>query len=140
MSILNTWKGPQWTGCQSITSVLLCLCGSVLNEQPLLNEPGIGINHVDYNKYNEIVRFKNFEVAIADMLERKDIENDFSELRLVMKNNFLEKYKDIIERLDDVQTENKSITTSIYKMRTNVNYTEIKRRLENIHHSFTKLN
>ena len=50
VSILNTWKGPQWTGCQSITSVLLCLCGSVLNEQPLLNEPGIGINHVDYNK------------------------------------------------------------------------------------------
>ena len=39
ISLLNTWKGDQWTSCQSISSILLTLC--ILNENPLLNEPGI---------------------------------------------------------------------------------------------------
>ena len=28
VSILNTWSGDQWTGCQTISSVLLTLCTS----------------------------------------------------------------------------------------------------------------
>ena len=40
LSLLNTWKGEQWTSCQTIRSVLLTLV-TVLNENPLINEPGI---------------------------------------------------------------------------------------------------
>ena len=60
ISILNTWKGPQWTSCQSITSVLLCICGSVLNDNPLLNEPGVTETHRDFDNYLEIIKYKNF--------------------------------------------------------------------------------
>jgi ubiquitin-protein ligase len=67
LSILNTWKGEPWSGCQTISSVLLALC-TVLNDEPLLNEPGITKSHRDYEAYNEIIRYKNIEVAIFGML------------------------------------------------------------------------
>ena len=38
VSLLNTWRGDQWTSCQTISTVLLTLC-TLLNETPLLNEP-----------------------------------------------------------------------------------------------------
>lgn len=37
ISLLNTWRGEQWTSCQSISTVLLNLC-TLLNNDPLLNE------------------------------------------------------------------------------------------------------
>ena len=69
LSILNTWKGEPWSGCQTISSVLLALC-TVLNDEPLLNEPGITKTHRDFDGYNEIIKYKNIEVAIFGMLER----------------------------------------------------------------------
>ena len=36
ISLLNTWQGEQWTGCQTITSILLVL-STLLNDKPLLN-------------------------------------------------------------------------------------------------------
>jgi ubiquitin-conjugating enzyme E2 Z len=68
LSILNTWKGEPWSGCQTISSVLLAMC-TILNNEPLLNEPGIEKSHRDYSSYNEIIRFKNIEVAIFGMLK-----------------------------------------------------------------------
>ena len=65
LSVLNTWQGPQWTGCQTIASVLLSLRANVLAvAEPLLNEPGIGKEHRDFNNYHQIVCFKNKEIAI----------------------------------------------------------------------------
>ena len=68
LSILNTWKGEPWSGCQTISSVLLAMC-TILNNEPLLNEPGIEKSHRDYASYNEIIRYKNIEVAIFGILE-----------------------------------------------------------------------
>ena len=34
LSVLNTWKGPQWSSCQSIRSILLTLV-TVLNSNPM---------------------------------------------------------------------------------------------------------
>ena len=68
LSILNTWKGEPWSGCQTISSVLLAMC-TILNNEPLLNEPGVEKSHRDYASYNEIIRYKNIEVAIFGMLK-----------------------------------------------------------------------
>ena len=59
VSLLNTWRGEQWTSCQSISSVLLTLC-SLLCENPLLNEPGVTSSHLDIKNYNKIIEYSNF--------------------------------------------------------------------------------
>lgn len=56
LSILNTWHdGPQWTGVQTLQSVLLALMSAVLNANPLENEPcyrrcGASPDAVAYNR------------------------------------------------------------------------------------------
>ena len=46
VSILNTWKGEQWSSCQTLSSILLTIC-SLLDNMPLTNEPGISSKHKD---------------------------------------------------------------------------------------------
>ena len=46
ISILNTWKGEQWTSCQNIRSVLLMLV-TLFHNKPLTNEQ---INEMNQSK------------------------------------------------------------------------------------------
>jgi ubiquitin-protein ligase len=71
ISLLNTWKGEQWTSCQSLTTILLTLC-TLLNNDPLLNEPGVTRFHQDREKYNQIIAYKNIDIAILQVLEKPD--------------------------------------------------------------------
>ena len=72
--LLNTWRGEQWTSCQTISTILLTLC-SLLNDTPLLNEPGITEKHNDYDKYNTIINYKNYDIAILQNIQNILNEN-----------------------------------------------------------------
>lgn len=63
LSVLNTWKGEGWTSCQTIRSVLMVLV-TVLNDKPLCNEPQIDRLHPEFTAYNDVIRYKSFEVAL----------------------------------------------------------------------------
>jgi ubiquitin-conjugating enzyme E2 Z len=54
VSILNTWRGEQWTSCQTISTLLLTLC-TLLCKEPLLNEPGVTKGHEDFINYTKII-------------------------------------------------------------------------------------
>lgn len=69
ISILNTWRGDQWSSCQTISSILLTLCTLFTNE-PLLNEPGINRQHRDFNSYNRIVEYANIDIAMLNIVEK----------------------------------------------------------------------
>jgi len=133
ISILNTWKGPQWTSCQSITSVLLCICGSVLNDNPLLNEPGVTETHRDFDNYLEIIKYKNFDVAIADMLTSEYIQLNFTTLYMEMVKHFLEHFGKINDELTSSQTEKKTIQINLYKMHAAIDYDKTRKKLANIY-------
>ena len=142
ISLLNTWKGPQWTGCQTISTILLSLCSAVLNDSPLLNEPGISKTHEDYDKYNKIITFKNYDIAIAAMISRPYIKKEFPELYKIMVNNFIENYEKIMEQL---KKENKkipdstSIMTHVYRMNVTINYSEVEKKISKIYKNLKKL-
>jgi ubiquitin-protein ligase len=127
LSILNTWKGEPWSGCQTISSVLLALC-TVLNDEPLLNEPGITKSHRDYEVYNKILAYKNIEVAIFKMLESvtagavepnaldvcATTYNEFAIFGGIMRKYFLENKEKIRQRV--LASETKEYTMSVYRM------------------------
>lgn len=71
LSVLNTWKGDQWTSCETIRSVLLSLCG-VFTATPLLNEPGITADHPEVSKYTEAIEYSTLTLAIGDILRKKE--------------------------------------------------------------------
>lgn len=39
LSLLNTWQGEQWSGVQSLMSILQSIQTAVINQDPLANEP-----------------------------------------------------------------------------------------------------
>lgn len=95
LSILNTWSGEQWTSCQTIRSVLLTLI-TVLNNKPLLNEPGIKESHSDFHTYNEMISYKNYEVAILRSVNSNNSFVFFKELFAEDISEYFNKHKDEI--------------------------------------------
>ena len=86
VSILNTWKGEQWSSCQTISTILLTIA-TLLDDKPLLNEPGITENHYDFHKFNEIITYSNFNFSIIDLFLNIDEKyKDFSCFKELKQN------------------------------------------------------
>jgi ubiquitin-protein ligase len=126
LSVLNTWRGEGWTGCQTISSILLILC-SILNENPLLNEPGITEKHADLKNYNKIIHFKNYQVALIRMLNKDGLDNKFSIFYDEMVKIYLKNYENYVEdiKAKDCNKNAGYTATSMYGMSVKIDYEEI---------------
>ena len=67
VSIINTWRGEQWSGCQNIRSVLMTF-QSLMDKEPLLHEPGIRSGHSDFTSYHTMVEYYNYKFACLTLL------------------------------------------------------------------------
>ncbi len=134
LSVLNTWQGDQWTGCQTISSTLLAIC-SILNNEPLLNEPGINKSHKDFEKYNTIITYKNFEVAILQMLTCPMINEHFAVFTDIMKTHYVKQYEQNLKRLQalaELYPKKEQIQTGIYNMTVTLNYKKLLTTFNNL--------
>jgi ubiquitin-protein ligase len=135
ISLLNTWRGDQWTSCQTISTVLLTLCTLLCND-PLLNEPGIDKKHRDLENYTDIIEFSNINIAICDIVSKKpNIYKPFFEnFYPFVKENFIQNYDKIMEfcqkRLSDKFSQTKILTTGFYSLNVTINYEFIIEKLK----------
>jgi len=126
ISLLNTWRGEQWTSCQSISTILLNLC-TLLCKDPLLNEPGISKYHADFNKYTSIIEYKNIEIAILRMVSKhpSTFNDKFNIFYPFIKEIFLKNNDLILKYLEEKSiSDNNSVTliTCMYSMNVKINY------------------
>lgn len=130
ISLLNTWRGDQWTSCQSISTVLLTLC-TLLSKDPLLNEPGVDKKNVDVKPYEEIIEFSNIDIAICDIIQKKSgvFMPFFENFYPFIKENFLKNYDKLVEFSERKNTEyelkNAIVRTRFYNMNVDINYNKI---------------
>ena len=75
LSLLNTWKGEQWTSCQTIRSILLTLV-TLFHNKPLLNEPGFAETHFDFIPYNKLIKYANYKSAIFGIVSERLLEEE----------------------------------------------------------------
>uniref|UniRef100_A0A6C0HR38 Ubiquitin-conjugating enzyme E2 Z n=1 Tax=viral metagenome TaxID=1070528 RepID=A0A6C0HR38_9ZZZZ len=131
LSILNTWKGEQWSSCQTITTILLSLT-TVLCKHPLLNEPHITSSHRDYTNYSLTIEYVNIDVAICDIMANK-LREDFFKL---FENETKEQFqKNVDKLLDFCSSKNQAVTTigvGIYYMNTRINYAKLVEKLNKL--------
>ena len=129
ISLLNTWRGEQWTSCQTISSVLLTLC-TLLCKDPLLNEPGINNAHKDFASYSRIIEYKNIEIAYLHMINKdeRSFSPKFDVFYGYMKEYFYKNAVAIAENLEKHKNENphpEKIATGIYSMTTIIDYNKL---------------
>ena len=137
VSLLNTWRGDQWTSCQSISTVLLTLC-TLLCKDPLLNEPGVNrlANAADMKNYDEIIMYSNLDVAICDIvLKKKGVYHDFfGNFESFIKEKFLENYDKYLDfakkKNEECSNEVKVIKTTYYFLNVIIDYNEVIKKLE----------
>ena len=134
VSLLNTWRGDQWTSCQTISTVLLTLC-TLLCSDPLLNEPGVDKKHSDMINYDEIIQFANLDIAVCDIIMKKNgvYLPFFDNFYPFIKENFVKNFDKLIEYAEkknyDFNTKSKNFKTSFYSMNINVDYNRIIQKL-----------
>ena len=129
LSILNTWKGEQWTSCQTISTVLLNLC-MVLCKDPLLNEPGITTKYFEFDNYTKSIEYKNIEIAMLKMLDTPP--EKFVIFRKTMEEHFSKNIPKTLKMLEERKREPPSrVVTGIYKMDVYINYEKLHARFIN---------
>lgn len=133
LSILGTWSGPKWSSVQTLKSVLLSI-QSLLDEYPILNEPGWENTKKDDEKstsYNEYLQFNNYNFAILYILEN---ESFFPYFNKIVQKYFIDNFKKIKTKLlSKTNLDGKNMSTFIWGKTVKINYTQLIRKLEVIY-------
>jgi len=103
LSILNTWDGEKWSACQSIRTILLTLI-TLLNEEPLINEPGITREHPNFEAYHQLIEYKNIEISILKYLQKPNLPYPFHVFYPILRKTFLENGPALLQKLQNRPT------------------------------------
>ena len=132
ISLLNTWTGEQWTSCQNISSILLALC-TLLNDNPLLNEPDVKSDDKEIPKYNTLLEYANFDIAICDVINSDshlyNSETTFIPLfKDIFIEHFINNYQNHLTKIEkmiencETKSKIKSISIPSYEYKGKLNY------------------
>lgn len=109
LSLLNSWRGEQWTSCQTIRTVLLNLV-TLFHNKPLLNEPGIKEDYKYFKKYNQIIKFANYRTAVLSVLQNKIYKIVSDKFKDEINYEYNKNKKDIIKNVKELSiTEKKRL-------------------------------
>lgn len=100
LSILNTWHdGPQWSGVQTLESVLLLLMSDVLCANPLANEPAYRAcgKSEDALLYNRLLWHANVKTAIIGMMTK--LPEDFAGFSDIVVAEFFKHSAEIRDKI-----------------------------------------
>jgi ubiquitin-protein ligase len=134
VSVLNTWDGDKWSACQTVTSILLTLC-SLLNESPLVNEPGQTKKSADFIPYQKSIEFSNINFAICEMVNKKHIPKPFQLFYPFIKSNFIKNYDKLMQFIETrciSVSVTETVQVSIYRMKTTIDYNHLKEKVINV--------
>ena len=134
VSILNTWSGPQWSSCQTISSILLTLT-TLFHNKPLLNEPGLTEACSSFKPYNKVIRYSSIKVAFFDVLNEKICKKMFNKFKKYIVDYVKKNQNSIIKDIDTIDHfltyDVKVIRTSVYSMLNCVLKVHLKRIFKN---------
>jgi hypothetical protein len=93
-----------------------------------LNEPGITKTHVDFNKYNKIINYKNFDTAIIGTMKSEYIKDNFPLFLHLIRDKFLSSFDHNINKIKalcETYPTKERVQTSIYKMNIKIDYVKL---------------
>lgn len=117
LSILNTWDGPGWSPCNTISTVMLSILGLVLTKDPIRNEPGFSdCKEFTSQVYNAIIQHETMNIGVINMLSNPPY--GFKYFKDIMVKHLIKKRDWYIKKCISLHEtyQNKSLKFSLYNM------------------------
>ncbi len=138
VSLLNTWAGPGWTTACTLSAVLLSI-QSLLNENPIHNEPGWELENGEKCKiYNDLLDYYNLKVGVIQMI--KETPTGFEDFKDIMIKYYIQnynKYAKFLEKRFEKNGEHKFL--KLYSMTAKLDYTEIQEKMIILYSKYMEL-
>jgi hypothetical protein len=142
IDILNTWRGEKWSGCQTISSVLLTLI-SIMDNEPILNEPGTTKNSKDFKNYHTLVEYRNLSFSIYHLVSNMEkmqqivpMNREFcNHFFKIMRAHYIENKDSIMKRLQTNYEKTlhvEYVYSSLYLFGFKINYKELITLFQNL--------
>mgnify|MGYP005648806785 FL=1 len=128
VSLLNTWAGPGWTTACTLSAVLLSI-QSLLNENPIHNEPGWEKeNGEKCRTYNDLLDYYNLKVGVLQMIRDTPLGFEvFKDIMLKYYVTHFEKYMKFLDKRMDKNGEQK--LSKLYSMSAKLDYNAIQENM-----------
>lgn len=127
LSLLNTWRGEEWSSCNTISSILLHMA-SIFTDKALLHEPGVRETHAYVKTYDLCIAYQTMKTAILDVYVNRANSSKYYGIpkffEQVIEETFTLNKKHILELLEKrYNIENKPVKyTSFYSMSETIDY------------------
>lgn len=134
LSILNTWAGERWSGCQSISSILLTMI-SILTENPYIHEPGMNGASDSAKLYKNIIEYAS-KKKITDFIENRFPQefqtffDDYKKYLLKNKERLLQNYDSKEEIF--ISMNGKEIMCPTYSFVTKIDYEKVNKKFKRL--------
>ena len=136
LSLLNTWKGEQWTSCNTLSSILLNIA-TLFTDKPFLHEPGINEQHESFADYTKVIKHQNIKTSIYGVLTNSSYLDQLNgtkdKFRKTVDENYRKNAEEILKTVEEeVENGNGVIEISIpfYKMYDEINYKNLYLKLK----------
>lgn len=140
LSMLNTWSGPGWVPTNTMSNVLVAIQALVLNETPLINEPGFENSAFStLDKYNKIIEYANIKIAVFENLF--NTPSEFIVFQPIMRKIYKENihlYRDYILKRN-AEVNNIEIESPAYGMKTTLDYSMMVYQVDEILHKIIQI-
>jgi ubiquitin-protein ligase len=127
LSLLNTWRGEEWSSCNTISSILLHMA-SIFTDKALLHEPGVRETHVYVKTYDLCIAYQTMKTAILDVYVNRANSSKYYGIPKMFEETIEETFtlnkKNILDLLEKrYNQENKPTKyTSFYSMGETIDY------------------
>ena len=104
-----------------------------------MNEPGFSASDPEAPKYNQIVEYKKYEVAIIGILTKKYLPDKFLGFYSIYKDHFV-KHKEAIKKklMEKSEIQRCVVSTRLYAMSFEVDYPKLYENfMENCYNKFS---
>ena len=124
LSVLGTWKGPPWTASMDISCILLSI-QSLLNNSPLMNEPGFEkyTGHISTD-YKTIVEYENIRSHFFK--HSRNIPQEFLLFQDIINKNYIDNKEIILKKLSEKkEKDNFALSINIYRIKILIEYNKL---------------
>ena len=131
LSLLNTWRGEEWSSCNTISSILLHIA-SIFTDKALLHEPGIREDHAHVKTYDSCIAYQTMKTAILDVYVNHNNSYKYYGIPKMFKETIEETFalnkKHIFKLLEErLKVEKKPVQySSFYSMTEIIDYKTLK--------------